>query len=147
MEETAAADADASSGGGEQRRPLTGGRRKIPIRKISDKQALQVTFSKRRKGLFKKASEISVLCGAQVGSIVFSPGGKPYTFGSPSLDHVIDRFLKHVGNASEVEEGDQKERCWWEEAPIDEMSLEELQQFYDQLTAFREIALKTWGLS
>ncbi|XP_050370707.1 agamous-like MADS-box protein AGL29 [Argentina anserina] len=69
------------------------GRRKIEMKKVMDSSSRQVTFSKRRTGLFKKAHEIATLCGAQVGIVVFSPGGKPYSFGHPSVDAVADRFL------------------------------------------------------
>ncbi|KAL5075096.1 hypothetical protein RYX36_014080 [Vicia faba] len=34
---------------------------------------LQVTFSKRCSGLFKKAIELSTLCDAQISLVVFSP--------------------------------------------------------------------------
>lgn len=50
-------------------------------------------FSKRRAGLFKKAHELSVLCGAHLAVIVFSPAKKPFSFGHPSVHHVIDRYL------------------------------------------------------
>ncbi|CAM0946813.1 unnamed protein product [Alopecurus aequalis] len=83
-------------GGGEEggrRRKLTQGRKKIPMERIEDGNRLQVCFSKRRKGLLKKAFELSVLCDAQVGLIVFSPAGKPYTYGHGSLDAVLDRIL------------------------------------------------------
>ncbi|KAL0749863.1 hypothetical protein Bca101_031866 [Brassica carinata] len=40
-------------------------RGKIQIKKIENTTSRQVTFSKRRKGLFKKAHELSVLCDAQ----------------------------------------------------------------------------------
>lgn len=52
-----------------------------------------MTFSKRRAGLFKKASEISTLCGAEVAMIVFSPSDKAFSFGNPSVESVLDRFL------------------------------------------------------
>ena len=52
------------------------GRGKIEIRKIENPISRQVTFSKRRKGLLKKAHELSVLCDAQIGLIVFSERGK-----------------------------------------------------------------------
>lgn len=51
-------------------------REKIKIRKIDNITARQVTFSKRRRGLFKKAEELSVLCDAEVGVIIFSATGK-----------------------------------------------------------------------
>ena len=49
------------------------GHRKIEISKIPKKNHLQVTFSKHRSGLFKKASELCTLSGANVAIIVFSP--------------------------------------------------------------------------
>ena len=70
----------------------TKGRQKIDLVKIQDEQSLQVTFSKRRAGLFKKACELCTLTGSQVGLVVFSPGEKAYTFGSPSIDFVIEMF-------------------------------------------------------
>ncbi|KVH92386.1 Transcription factor, K-box [Cynara cardunculus var. scolymus] len=41
-------------------------RGKITIRRIDDTTSRQVTFSKRRNGLLKKAKEIAILCDAQV---------------------------------------------------------------------------------
>ncbi|PIA55444.1 hypothetical protein AQUCO_00700029v1 [Aquilegia coerulea] len=49
--------------------------------------------SRRRKSVFKKASELSTLCGAQTGVVVFSPGDKPFSFGQPSVSAVVDRYL------------------------------------------------------
>ncbi|XP_010245648.1 PREDICTED: agamous-like MADS-box protein AGL61 [Nelumbo nucifera] len=69
------------------------GRRKIQIAKITDKDRLHVTFSKRRAGLFNKACELCILCGAEVAVIVFSPAGKAFSFGHPFVDCVLDRFL------------------------------------------------------
>lgn len=70
------------------------GRRKIEMKVVKDTGCRQVTFSKRRTGLFKKANELATLCGAEVGVVVFSPGGKPFSFGQPKVDTVVDRFLK-----------------------------------------------------
>lgn len=52
------------------------GRRKREIKKIENATSRQVTFSKRRNGLIKKAHELSVLCDTDVAVIVFSPAGK-----------------------------------------------------------------------
>jgi len=57
-------------------------RAKIKIKKIDNITARQVTFSKRRRGLFKKAEELSVLCDADVGLIVFSSTGKLFDYSS-----------------------------------------------------------------
>ncbi|KAK8965861.1 Agamous-like MADS-box protein AGL61 [Platanthera guangdongensis] len=69
------------------------GRQKIAMKRIVREEARQVCFSKRRAGLFKKATELSILCGAEIGIVVFSPAGKPFSFGHPSLDHIIRRFI------------------------------------------------------
>lgn len=58
------------------------GRGRIEIKKIENVNSRQVTFSKRRNGLFKKASELSILCDAEVAVIVFSNTGKLYQFSS-----------------------------------------------------------------
>jgi pheromone receptor transcription factor len=68
------------------------GRRKIEMEMVKDSSSRQVTFSKRRTGLFKKGNELATLCGAEVAMVVFSPGGKPYSFGHPSVESVSDRF-------------------------------------------------------
>lgn len=57
-------------------------RGKIEIKKIENVTSRQVTFSKRRSGLFKKARELSVLCDAQVAAIVFSQSGRLYEYSS-----------------------------------------------------------------
>ncbi|KAG6518315.1 agamous-like MADS-box protein AGL61 [Zingiber officinale] len=76
-----------------RKRKTSMGRQKIEIKRIESEEARQVCFSKRRAGLFKKANELSVLCGAHLAVIVFSPAGKPFSFGHPSVDSVLDRFL------------------------------------------------------
>ncbi|KVI00771.1 Transcription factor, K-box [Cynara cardunculus var. scolymus] len=58
------------------------GRGKIEIKKIENVSTRQVTFSKRRAGLLKKAHELAVLCDAEVGIIVFSNTGRLYDFSS-----------------------------------------------------------------
>ncbi|CAL5066355.1 unnamed protein product [Urochloa decumbens] len=72
------------------------GRKKIEIKFIENNEARQVCFTKRRQGLFKKASELSILCGAMVGTVVFSAAGRSFSFGHPSIDEVINRFLNPV---------------------------------------------------
>ncbi|KAL4319421.1 hypothetical protein GQ457_18G019690 [Hibiscus cannabinus] len=69
------------------------GRQKIEMVKMENESNLHVTFSKRRAGLFKKASEITTLCGAELALLVFSPAQRVYSFGHPSVDAVIDRYL------------------------------------------------------
>ncbi|KAK9276029.1 hypothetical protein L1049_005560 [Liquidambar formosana] len=73
------------------------GRKKVELRRIEDKSSRQVTFSKRRKGLMKKAREISILCDVQVALVIFSSRGKLYEFCHGSslakiLEHYWSRF-------------------------------------------------------
>ncbi|KAK3023818.1 hypothetical protein RJ639_044742 [Escallonia herrerae] len=58
------------------------GRGKIEIKKIENVNSRQVTFSKRRAGLLKKAHELSVLCDSEVAVIIFSNTGKLFEFSS-----------------------------------------------------------------
>jgi hypothetical protein len=58
------------------------GRGKIEIKKIENPTSRQVTFSKRRGGLLKKAHELAVLCDAEVALIIFSSTGKLFEFAS-----------------------------------------------------------------
>ncbi|KAG6436298.1 hypothetical protein SASPL_101192 [Salvia splendens] len=71
----------------------TQGRKKIEIKKIENLSNRQVTFSKRRLGLFKKASELCVLCGAEIAIVVHSLGKRVFSFNHPSTGAVIDRYL------------------------------------------------------
>ncbi|KDP37947.1 hypothetical protein JCGZ_04590 [Jatropha curcas] len=74
------------------------GRKKIEMKMVKDDNSRQVTFSKRRTGLFKKANELAILCAAQIAIIVFSPGGKPFSFGNTSVESVAERFLNQDKN-------------------------------------------------
>ncbi|XP_059636850.1 agamous-like MADS-box protein AGL104 [Cornus florida] len=70
------------------------GRVKVPIKKIENTTNRQVTFSKRRNGLTKKAYELSVLCDVDVALILFSPSGKVTTFsGNRSVEEIMIRYL------------------------------------------------------
>ncbi|KAK1274671.1 MADS-box transcription factor 26 [Acorus gramineus] len=53
-------------------------RGKVQLRRIENPVHRQVTFCKRRAGLLKKAKELSVLCDAEIGLIIFSTHGKLY---------------------------------------------------------------------
>lgn len=71
----------------------TKGKQKIEIKKIENENDRLISFSKRRAGIYKKASELNILCGAEIAFIVFSPAGKPFAFGHPSIEYVANRFL------------------------------------------------------
>ena len=53
-------------------------RGKVQLKRIENPVHRQVTFCKRRMSLLKKANELSVLCDAEIGIIIFSTHGKLY---------------------------------------------------------------------
>ncbi|TXG52140.1 hypothetical protein EZV62_021309 [Acer yangbiense] len=59
-------------------------RGKIQIKRIENSTNRQVTYSKRRNGLFKKARELTVLCDAKVSLIMISSTNKVHEYISPS---------------------------------------------------------------
>ncbi|PHT84585.1 hypothetical protein T459_13028 [Capsicum annuum] len=70
------------------------GRVKLQIKKIENTTNRQVTFSKRRNGLIKKAYELSVLCDVDVALIMFSPSGRVSTFsGNKSIEDIMARYV------------------------------------------------------
>ncbi|KAG0494384.1 hypothetical protein HPP92_005378 [Vanilla planifolia] len=75
------------------------GRGKIEIKRIENSTNRQVTFSKRRNGIMKKAREISVLCDAQVSLVIFSSLGKMSEYCSPStsLPKMLERYQQNSG--------------------------------------------------
>ena len=65
------------------------GRGRVQLKRIENKINRQVTFSKRRGGLLKKAHEISVLCDAEVALIVFSHKGKLFEYATDSWYYTL----------------------------------------------------------
>lgn len=74
-------------------------RGKIQIKRIENSTNRQVTYSKRRSGLFKKAKELTVLCDATVSIIMFSSSNKLHEFLSPgvSMKEIYDRYQETTG--------------------------------------------------
>ncbi|CAA3016148.1 MADS-box SVP-like isoform X1 [Olea europaea subsp. europaea] len=77
-------------------------RQKIQIKKIDNLTARQVTFSKRRRGVFKKAQELSTLCDAEIALIVFSATGKLFHYSSSSMMELIERHGRQSENSSKL---------------------------------------------
>ncbi|CAD5191119.1 unnamed protein product [Musa acuminata subsp. malaccensis] len=75
------------------------GRGKIEIKKIENPTNRQVTYSKRRTGIMKKAKELTVLCDAEVSIIMFSSTGKFSEYCSPTADtkKMYDRYQQVTG--------------------------------------------------
>ncbi|XP_077246413.1 agamous-like MADS-box protein TM6 [Tasmannia lanceolata] len=75
------------------------GRGKIEIKRIENPTNRQVTYSKRRGGIFKKARELTVLCDAEVSLIMISSTGKFCEYCSPSTTQkkIFDRYQQVSG--------------------------------------------------
>ncbi|KAH6791910.1 AGAMOUS-like 8 [Perilla frutescens var. hirtella] len=81
------------------------GRGRVELKRIENKISRQVTFSKRRSGLWKKANEISVLCDAQIALLVFSTKGKLFHYSShdSSMGRILERYEQHTHSQKKVE--------------------------------------------
>lgn len=73
-------------------------KRRVEIKRIENKNARMVTFSKRRTGLFRKTNRLADLYGLDLAMVVFSPGGRAFTTGNLSL---VDRYLDQGGDSGE----------------------------------------------
>ncbi|PHT31530.1 hypothetical protein CQW23_27867 [Capsicum baccatum] len=141
------------------------GHQKIKIAKIEVKNHLQVTFSKCRSDLFKKASEVSTLCGVKIAIIVFSPARKVFSFGHPNNNPIANNSLQLVeayrndnvcglnlqltqilgeveiekkrGESLDQMRKTSQSQCWWE-APISQLDLQELEQLKDSMEALKK---------
>ncbi|TYI92855.1 hypothetical protein E1A91_D02G099800v1 [Gossypium mustelinum] len=70
------------------------GRVKLEIKRIENNTNRQVTFSKRRNGLIKKAYELSILCDIDIALIMFSPSGRISHFsGRRRIEDVFMRYI------------------------------------------------------
>nr|XP_016436438.1 PREDICTED: agamous-like MADS-box protein AGL29 [Nicotiana tabacum] len=80
----------------------TKGRQKIAMKKIENKDDRFATFSKRRTGLYKKAGNLVSQCDVDIGIVLSSPTGKPFSFFHPTNDVVIARFQNPDMQLSEI---------------------------------------------
>ncbi|KAJ9140470.1 hypothetical protein P3X46_031116 [Hevea brasiliensis] len=72
------------------------GRVKLKIKRLESTSNRQVTYSKRRNGILKKAKELSVLCDIEIALLMFSPTGRPTLFQGEhrSIEDVIAKFAQ-----------------------------------------------------
>ncbi|XP_040863162.1 agamous-like MADS-box protein AGL18 isoform X2 [Glycine max] len=108
------------------------GRGKIEIKKIENLNSRQVTFSKRRNGLLKKAKELSVLCDAEVAVIIFSSTGKLYEFSNTrrmmgkELDGLSLKELQQLEN--QLSEGMQSVKDKKEQVLVEQLRKSRIQE-------------------
>ncbi|KAJ4866210.1 Agamous-like MADS-box protein AGL8 [Raphanus sativus] len=95
------------------------GRGRVQLKRIENKINRQVTFSKRRSGLLKKAHEISVLCDAEVALIVFSSKGKLFEYSTDScMERILERYDRYLYSDRQLVGRDISQSCYHIHIPI-----------------------------
>ncbi|KAI3851107.1 hypothetical protein MKW92_042860 [Papaver armeniacum] len=141
------------------------GRLKIEIEKINDPKKRIVTFSKRRGGIKSKAAELCKLFpDINVCIIVFSPGGRAFTFTNSPLGvcNMVEQFLKeetkdkkqenknvdsHKGKNSTTHVHESRDKAgvgstdsfWWDNIDVEELdSAEKLKSVRQSLAKLKQ---------
>ncbi|KAL1207396.1 Agamous-like MADS-box protein AGL97 [Cardamine amara subsp. amara] len=130
-----------------------GMKKKIKMEKITKKLSIAPTFTKRREGLFSKASQLCLLSGAHIAVLATPPSSESnvsfYSFGHSSVDALVSAYLsgqRHVpvleGNNKQTREDvgvcltrkDLGLGLWWEdESLIRSENPEELRDAMDSM--------------
>ena len=76
------------------------GRKKIRIERIKDERNRQVTFTKRKNGLMKKAMELSVLCDCDIALVIVNSNNKAFQYSSSAKDGEIESVLEKYRKAA-----------------------------------------------
>ncbi|OQR86265.1 MADS-box transcription factor [Achlya hypogyna] len=113
------------------------GRKKIKIQRIDDDRNRQVTFAKRKTGIFKKAMELSKLCDCEIALIVFDSNDKLYQYSSTSVDQILLKYTEY-GEPYETKDngdydalfGDGKKKSGAESSPYGGISSHESSPAY-----------------
>ncbi|GLJ44279.1 hypothetical protein SUGI_0926570 [Cryptomeria japonica] len=89
------------------------GRGPVHLKRIENKINRQVTFSKRRNGLRKKATELAVLCDAEVALIIFSSRGKLFEYASSNnMMKTLEKYEKQSNSMPEKIISDREAKNW-----------------------------------
>ncbi|XP_020595851.1 MADS-box transcription factor 6-like, partial [Phalaenopsis equestris] len=103
------------------------------LKRIENKINRQVTFSKRRNGLLKKAYELSVLCDAEVALIIFSSRGKLYEFGSAGTCKTLERYQRTCYSSQATNPIDRETQSWYQEVSKLKAKFDSLQRSHRNL--------------
>ncbi|XP_047045749.1 MADS-box transcription factor 23-like [Lolium rigidum] len=109
-------------------------RGKTVIEKIESTTSRQVTFSKRKSGLFKKAKELGILCDAQVGVVLFSNTGRLYEYSNSNsgTKSIIERY-QQVKEGQQFMSASDEAKFWQAEGERLRQQLHNLQDNHRQL--------------
>ncbi|CAL9238014.1 unnamed protein product [Arabidopsis halleri] len=119
---------------------MGGKKRKIKIKKIENKVAKTVAFTKRRAGLFRKASQLCLLSpGTQI-AILATPmtsnsHASFYSFGHSSVDSVVSSLLYDQPPLPANQDNRAGLGFWWEDKRFDvSENVEELKDAVDAVS-------------
>lgn len=84
------------------------GRAKLKLHKLDGSNRIGV-YSRRKKGLLKKANELSVLCDIDIFLAMFSPGGKPSVYKSESSS--FEDMITKIAEVNPEERAKRKMEC------------------------------------
>ncbi|KAK7362360.1 hypothetical protein VNO77_04471 [Canavalia gladiata] len=75
---------------------LTMGRVKLKIKRLENTNGRQATYAKRKNGIIKKATELSILCDIDIILLMFAPNGKPSLCRGrrSNLEEIIAKFAQ-----------------------------------------------------
>ena len=75
------------------------GKNKISIQKIKDERVRNVTYYKRKKGLLKKAMELSLLCGVEIFVGIYPKQLSNHQIlifsTTNNIDYFLDKYIKN----------------------------------------------------
>ncbi|KAL6315064.1 hypothetical protein AAG906_030917 [Vitis piasezkii] len=102
------------------------------MKRIPNEENHLIIFSKCRSRIYKKASELSTLCGAEIGVLDFSLASKAFSFGHPSIETITNKVLyenppPNDGAREDPKKVPNQSKGWWEE-PVSELGMHELEQ-------------------
>merc|ERR1711981_1170960 len=87
------------------------GRRKIDIAYLTDDRVRKVTFCKRKGGLFKKADDLSKLCGVEV-AVVIVCENKTCQYASTDMERILTRYRQINGGQAVGQQGTETDQLW-----------------------------------
>lgn len=101
----------------------------MELKRIENTTNRQVTFSKRKHGILKKAFELSVLCDAEIALVIFSPSGKAYHYASDhhAMGKIIARYRREVGQLNSADQRTRLAQSWKSEIEKLERSVETME--------------------
>ncbi|GLJ48456.1 hypothetical protein SUGI_1022820 [Cryptomeria japonica] len=113
---------------------------------IHEEHGSPVEFFGRRKGLIKKAKEVSVLCDADVGLITFSATGRLFEYSTSSMKMILKKYsetftgilnieadIEDLGRIKEEMQNNHRTLRHMDGEDLQELTMQELQEMEQKL--------------